>query len=146
MSSRVKSSIVSTPRGSIGGGEKKKTSKKTSKKATKKPRKEKLYCGVEEPLPKTYTKFGSMKECAEKNQVKRYGRYKLDSKQIKEKENKLTKLKLYANRAKLMGSVSKYKRLLKNPKLTEDKKQEMKDDANKIIREIKALDVIIKKL
>jgi hypothetical protein len=156
MSLRTKSSVISIPLNYVGGSEKKgskksskKSSKKESKKSSKKeskPKKEKLYCGVQEPLPKTYTKFGTMKDCAEKNQVKRYGRYKVDSKKIVEKENKETKLKLFAKRGKLMGMVSRFKRLLKNPKLVGKEKQDMKDKANVIIREINALDIIIKKL
>ena len=162
--------IKSTSQRSVGGGEKKsskkdskksskkdskKSSKKDSKKSSKKeskkeskPKPDKLYCGVREPFPKPYTKYGSMKECAEKNQVKRYGRYKADSKKIstEDKKVKASKLKLYSQKGKLMGSVSRFKRILKNPKLTEKERQAIKDDANKIIREINALNLVIKKL
>ena len=52
------------------------------KKATKKPKVEKPYCGPEKNVPKGYTKFGTMKECAEKKQVKRYGRFQVASKML----------------------------------------------------------------
>ena len=152
--SQTKSATVSP---GLKGGADKKESKKSSKKGSKKgakkePKvkkqpKEKIYCGPQEPMPKPYNKYGSMKECKDKNQVKRYGLYKIDSKIVKpnKDEDKKGKNALLIKKAGLIGKVSRFKRLLKNPKLTAVEKQKLKDDANKIIREIKTLDAKINK-
>jgi hypothetical protein len=129
------------------GKESKKGSKKDIKKDSK-PKKqpiEKIYCGSQEPMPKPYNKYGSMKECKDKKQVKRYGLYKIDSKIINsvDDKNKDNKNALLIKRAGLIGKVSRFKRLLKNQKLTEKEIQTLKDDANKIIREIKSLNILI---
>jgi len=163
MNTQNNTKAVGLPQGLNGGADKKsskKDSKKSSKKGSKKgskksakkepkkkkPAKEKIYCGPQEPMPKPYNKYGSMKECKDKNQVKRYGLYKIDSKIIKPKdEDKGGKNALLIKKAGLIGKVSRFKRLLKNPKLTAKEKQDLKDEANKIIREIKDLDGKINK-
>ena len=146
LQNKNKMNQLDSPR--ITGGASKKDSKKESKKDSKpkKQPKEKIYCGPQEPIPKPYNKYGSMKECHEKNQVKRYGLYKIDSKLLKSTKNKEDKTALLKKKAGLLGKVSKYKRLLKNPKLTKTESQKLKDEANVIIREIKELDVKINKL
>lgn len=146
LQNKNKMNQLDSPR--ITGGASKKDSKKGSKKDSKpkKQPKEKIYCGPQEPIPKPYNKYGSMKECHEKNQVKRYGLYKIDSKLLKSTKNKEDKITLLKKKSGLLGKVSKYKRLLKNPKLTKTESQKLKDEANVIIREIKELDVKINKL
>lgn len=146
LQNKNKMNQLDSPR--ITGGASKKDSKKGSKKDSKpkKQPKEKIYCGPQEPIPKPYNKYGSMKECHDKNQVKRYGLYKIDSKLLKSTKNKEDKTILLKKKAGLLGKVSKYKRLLKNPKLTKTESQKLKDEANVIIREIKELDVKINKL
>jgi len=127
----------------------KKDSKKGSKKKVpKKPKVEKPYCGPEKIVPKQYTKFGSMKECAEKKQVKRYGRFQVASKMldIKKEDKKKEQVKLYKKAAGLKGKVSRIKRLLKNPKLTATESQKLKDEANKYIREINSINTQINNL
>lgn len=47
----------------------------------------KIYCGVKEPAPSGYI-YGSLEECKEKDQIRRYGRYKADTRIIERKLKK----------------------------------------------------------
>lgn len=80
--------------------------------------KDKIYCGEKDPLPKNYDRYGNMEECIENNQIRRYGKYKVDKKimQNKDKINKKNKYtekdrgKAYMKIAMLKGNYSKLKR------------------------------------
>ena len=93
----------------------KKNSKKTSKKdSKKKPKKLKIYCGIEQPLPKNF-RLGSMEECLNAGKVNYYGIKKIDSRLIeakrREKEGAVTLKKLQMD---LMGFLGKENRLRKD--------------------------------
>lgn len=70
------------------------------------------YCGVDDKLPYGYSHFGSMKECAEKGQIKRFGRFKADPKiienMLKPKEN--TRLTVMNQIVAIRGALLKLKR------------------------------------
>lgn len=76
------------------------------------------YCGIGD-VPTNY-KIGSMKECADKGQVRRYGMYKLDPKILlgalgikNQKDLEKEKNKLEASLAGARGKVSRFAKFLK---------------------------------
>lgn len=85
----------------------------------------KAYCGISGKLPKGLH-VGSMSECADANQIRRYGLYKVDSMLIRPDKAKMRKKQLEYER--LRGSV-----LALDTKLTRLKKQfdQEKDTAKK---------------
>ena len=123
---------------------KKPVSKKpASKKAvSKKASKTKIYCGAAPKLPKN-SKFGSMVECVQKNQVRRFGLLKVDSKLIdtvetlkKSKKNLKSVSQLEAELMKINKTITKLNiDIPKCPKTTKEeieKKQKMIDTYKKL--------------
>jgi len=116
-------------------GSKKETktgSKKESK--SKKEPKLKVYCGIQNPIPKNY-RLGSMLECFEKGKVMYYGVKKIDSVILNSKNNKEDKTTLQRLAASLKGKLLKLKKDLKKAKTDEDK-QNIKNEFENIRKEI----------
>lgn len=93
-----------------------------------------VYCGIGQ-MPKKM-RLGSMKECAEKKQIRYYGVKKIDAKLLKlaqgKKEKKLTRDGAMLQLAKFRG---KFKNL--QGKLQATKKKEDKDEVQKEIANVK---------
>lgn len=106
----------------------KKTTKKTASKKTTKKKKEpklKIYCGIEDPVPKGY-KLGSMKECLDKKKVMYYGVKKVDSRMLQSLNKKVeTEAELYVKAAGVRGKITKLKRELERSKSADEKKKLM---------------------
>ena len=94
-------------------------------------------------------KRGTMKECAEKNQIRYYGLKKIDSKILdsmkKKKSAANSEKELRALNIKLTGKVQRLLKDLKREKDT-DKKDAMKDKARIVYKELKDVQEKIKKL
>jgi len=105
------------------------------------------YCSVGD-VPKG-RKRGTMKECAEKNQIRYYGLKKIDSKILdsmkKKKSAANSEKELRALNIKLTGKVQRLLKDLKREKDT-DKKDAMKDKARIVYKELKDVQEKIKKL
>lgn len=96
----------------------------------------KIYCGEKEIVPKGYDRFGSMKECVDKKQIRRYGRLRADKVLLKERVKKKGEI---TSRADAIGAISKIRGKIKNLK------SKLKTEEDKIISE-KQDDDLIKKL
>lgn len=107
-----------------------------------------IYCGANEKLPKGYKVYGRFDECYKKGQVKRYGRYKFDSRQYKhmiEKDliaKKGSKESLMAEYFKYNGQFAKINRELKELKSVVDERQ----DTSKIAELTKQREDVLDKL
>jgi len=92
----------------------------------------KIYCGIDD-IPKGYRR-GTMKECADKGQVRYYGIKQIDSRlvaSINAKKNppKVDELKVLGDKqAALFGRIQK---LLKEIKAIDDKQSNKKEDKDK---------------
>src|SRR5690606_10848028 len=84
-----------------------------------------VYCGIA-PLKKGQ-RYGSMAECAEKKQVRRYGQHKMDPRVMQQvidaKQSKQSKQKVFLEIAGLSGMIDKAKRQLNIEKNPERKKE-----------------------
>lgn len=120
----------------------KKTSKKTSKKVSK-PKKEKIFCGITQPIPKNH-RIGSMKECLENKQVRYYGLKKIDSKIVDFYNRGTESLSdMRVRMAGLRGKLLKIKKTYEASKNLEEQKKLM-DEFEIVKREIVSLDRNIK--
>ena len=120
----------------------KKDSKKTSKKVVKK---EKIYCGIENPIPSGY-RLGSMQECFDAGKVMYYGIKKVDSIVLNSKKNNTIESysSLVIKKAGLSGKKTKLEKIiLKTTDIVE--KDKLKKEYNLLINDIKKIDDLIKK-
>lgn len=89
----------------------------------------KIYCGIDK-VPKTH-KLGSMKECAEKKQVRYFGVKKIDPKLLeavkKGSKNKESRDKLAIKMVGLRGKVSKLTKQMATEKDKKEKEKIKKD-------------------
>ncbi len=97
----------------------------------------KIYCGAGKK-PKN-SRFGNMKECAEKNQVRRYGVNKVDSRIIQsmssKNKNPVTLHKIGIKAMGFAGKMNKYQRYLKSNKLTDKERKEYTKELKKATKE-----------
>jgi hypothetical protein len=107
----------------------------------------KIYCGANEEPPKN-SEFGTMRECKEKGQLRRYGRYKADKKILDYKAEKKQAQKSYIDNilaaAKIRGKKNQLKKNIPYEKDPE-KKKEMQAEYEKLVkldkyREVKNID------
>ncbi len=103
------------------------------------------YCGINN-VPKDKHR-GSMKECIEKGEVRYYGYKKIDKRLVEnikaKKFKKLHKTQLYAKKGELTGKIKKLKEKIQNEK-DPTKKDNMKDEGKKLIKELKAVQDMLK--
>ncbi len=103
-----------------------------------------IYCGVGK-LPKG-KKYGSMKQCAEQGQIRRYGLFKVDKRTIEAAQSSRKKS---ASESELLEELvvirARIKKLIKKIKKEKDQKTKdnLKDDARKLYAR---MDVLKKKL
>lgn len=123
----------------------KKTSKKESKKESKKAKKLKIYCGIEQPLPKNF-RLGSMEECLNAGKVNYYGIKKIDSRLIeakkKVKEGVVTLKKLQMDLMSFLGKENRLKKDLAVAKTVEAEDKIKKDMAELKVQKFKLVDKI----
>ena len=95
--------------------------------------KKKSYCGIK-AVPKGKNR-GSMKQCAESNQVRLYGLHKIDPKLlIKDKTPKkplMTMSKAFAKSSAISGKISRLERSL-TAKISEQDKMKIKEEMTKL--------------
>jgi hypothetical protein len=103
-------------------------SKKNSKKTSKEPKKYKLYCGIDEPIPDGY-RLGSMEECLNAGKVNYYGIKKVDSRllAVRRNEVKVGELnkqldKFRAEAIGFSGKTTKYNKMIASAKTDKEKK------------------------
>jgi len=103
-----------------------------------------VYCGIDK-LPKN-KRFGTMAECKEMNQVKRYGMIRVDKRIIeKPSENSIgeTRNNIIIKGVKTKAKIRRLKRELENKELDKEKKKQKKVELEK---EQKLLKAVINKL
>jgi len=99
----------------------------------------KVYCGASD-LPKN-THRGSMKECAEKKQIRYYGVKKIDDETLKKYINKtskrvtVTKHSVMLKIVQMRGRIRKLTRNLNDAKTAKEKK-DLKDKLKKTVEEL----------
>jgi len=121
------------------------TKKSISKKNSKKEPKLKIYCGIENPIPKGY-KLGSMQECFNAGKVMYYGIKKVDSLLLKSKaKNDDNKKDLQIKAAGLKGKMSKLKKDLDKVKSI-DEKQKIINEFEETKKELLSIAEKIKKI
>jgi hypothetical protein len=145
------------------GGAEKKTSKKSSKKSSK-PRKidkdgkvikskkksvkkKKLYCGINEPVPKGF-RLGSMQECFNAKKVMYYGIKKIDNNILNSKKMKEKALMdIDALRTKVSGLMGSLNRIKKQYQRSDDpeEKVKLKKEYDNLVQEINGITELIKK-
>jgi len=108
---------------------------------------EKIYCGAEK-LKRGY-RLGSMRECAEKKQVRRYGLLKADSKTIALVKKKttipVTKMNLLVRSAKLKGLIRRNKGRYQGAK-DKVKKAEYKKILDTSVKDLKLVQARLQKI
>ena len=125
----------------------KKNSKKNNKSTKeKKPKKEKVYCGVENPIPKGY-RLGSMKECVDLNKVTYYGIKKIDPLILNYRKNDNT-LDENALQLKKVGLVGKLNKLKKDISRCNDEieKKNLIKQYDLLAKEINSIEEKVKKM
>ena len=91
---------------------------------------EKIYFGVKDKLPKGYTRFAGINDITNETQVKRWGRYRIDSRKInyilnekeKEKTGVQKRNEFYSDRGKVIALLRK----LRNSDLETKEKNKLK--------------------
>ncbi len=146
MPSKATSKKSEKKAGSKKAGSKK--GSKGSKKSSKKPKKLKIYCGIEKPIPNGY-RLGSMEECLNVGKVNYYGVKKIDSKLIetknKKKQDEQTLSKLQIEMAGLIGKESRLRKNLADAK-TVDTKEKIKEEMEQTRKEREKISEKISKL
>lgn len=103
------------------------------------------YCGVNN-VPKGKHR-GSMKECAEKGEIRYYGIKKVDKRLIEgvkaKKYKKLNKPQMYAKRGELTGKIKALKDKIKSEK-DDIKKDKLKEEGKRLLRELKQIEETLK--
>jgi hypothetical protein len=125
----------------------KKNSKKNNKSTKeKKPKKEKVYCGVENPIPNGY-RLGSMKECVDLNKVTYYGIKKLDPLILNYRKNDKT-LDENALQLKKVGLVGKLNKVKKDISRCNDEieKKNLIKEYDLLAKEINSIEEKVKKM
>jgi len=125
----------------------KKNSKKNNKSTKeKKPKKEKVYCGVENPIPKGY-RLGSMKECVDLNKVTYYGIKKIDPLILNYRKNDKT-LDENALQLKKVGLVGKLNKVKKDISRCNDEieKKNLIKEYDLLAKEINSIEEKVKKM
>lgn len=96
------------------------------------------YCGIEKKPPKGM-KLGSMSECAQKGQIRRFGLNKTDPLTIQAaKTPKVNKNKLLSQIGSTKGKMNRLKKDIPYER-NEDKQREMKQEFNKLNKQLKEL-------
>jgi hypothetical protein len=125
----------------------KKNSKKNNKSTTeKKPKKEKVYCGIENPIPKGY-RLGSMKECVDLNKVTYYGIKKIDPLILnyRKNDNTLDENALQLKKVGLVGKLNKIKKDISRCNDEIEKKNLIKQ-YDLLAKEINSIEEKVKKM
>lgn len=80
-----------------------------------------IYCGTK-PLKKNQ-KYGTMTECAEKKEIRRFGLYKVDPRALRvrkiKKVHELSREQLILKQVSLRGKINKLSKALKNKEITQ---------------------------
>jgi len=124
----------------------KKNSKKNKSTKEKKPKKEKVYCGVENPIPKGY-RLGSMKECVDLNKVTYYGIKKIDPLILNYRKNDKTidENTLQLKKVGLVGKLNKVKKDIIRCNNEIEKKNLIKE-YDLLAKEINSIEEKVKKI
>jgi hypothetical protein len=99
------------------------------------------YCGINN-VPKGKHR-GSMKECAEKGEIRYYGIKKVDKRLVEgvkaKKYKKLNKTQMFAKKGELRGKIKTLKDKIKSEK-DESKKDKLKEEGKRLLRELKQIE------